>query len=77
MDEFQYNYSVIEKPHVQNDTVTLNKRFAQVGLEDFLARLSGSAGRFLLLYAQRYVVTCGRACFDSHNDYPGVMRPDG
>ncbi|KAL6757794.1 hypothetical protein V8C86DRAFT_2613487 [Haematococcus lacustris] len=28
-DEFQYNYTTAEKPHVQNDTVTLHKRFAQ------------------------------------------------
>lgn len=28
-DEFQYNFTITEKPHVQNDTVTLHKRFAQ------------------------------------------------
>jgi len=27
LDEFQYNFSVTEKPHVQNDTVTLHKRY--------------------------------------------------
>lgn len=27
IDEFQYNFSVTEKPHVQNDTVTLSKKF--------------------------------------------------
>lgn len=29
-DEFQYNFTTTEKPHVQNDTVTLHKRYAQV-----------------------------------------------
>lgn len=28
-DEFQYNFTITEKPHVQNDTVTLHKRLAQ------------------------------------------------
>ena len=28
-DEFQFNFTTTEKPHVQNDTVTLHKRFAQ------------------------------------------------
>ncbi|MEW5308059.1 MAG: hypothetical protein WDW38_000046 [Sanguina aurantia] len=27
--EFQFNYSALEKPHVQNDTVTLHRRYAQ------------------------------------------------
>lgn len=29
-DEFQYNFTAAEKPHVQNDTVTLHRRFANV-----------------------------------------------
>ena len=29
-DEFSFNFTITEKPHVQNDTVTLHKRFAQV-----------------------------------------------
>jgi hypothetical protein len=29
-DEFQYNFTTTEKPHVQNDTVTLHRRYAQV-----------------------------------------------
>lgn len=28
-DKFQFNYSAIEKPHIQNDVVTLHRRFAQ------------------------------------------------
>uniref|UniRef100_A0A7S3QPF7 DUF155 domain-containing protein n=1 Tax=Dunaliella tertiolecta TaxID=3047 RepID=A0A7S3QPF7_DUNTE len=28
-DEYEYNFTTTEKPHVQNDTVTLHKRFAQ------------------------------------------------
>lgn len=31
VDEFQYNFTATEKPHVQNDTVTLARRFALVG----------------------------------------------
>lgn len=30
VDEFQFNYTTLDKPHVQNDTVTLHKRYAQV-----------------------------------------------
>jgi hypothetical protein len=30
VDEFTYSFTSAEKPNVQNDTVTLNKRFAQV-----------------------------------------------
>lgn len=29
IDELQFNYSAIEKPHIQNETVTLHKRHAQ------------------------------------------------
>ena len=29
IDEFEYNFSATEKPHVRNDTVTLHKRFAR------------------------------------------------
>uniref|UniRef100_A0A6U0V7E2 DUF155 domain-containing protein n=1 Tax=Polytomella parva TaxID=51329 RepID=A0A6U0V7E2_9CHLO len=29
VDEFQYNYTAFEKSHVQNDTVTLHKRYSQ------------------------------------------------
>lgn len=29
-DEYEYNFTTTERPHVQNDTVTLHKRFAQV-----------------------------------------------
>ena len=29
IDELQFNYSGIEKPHIQNDAVTLHKRHAQ------------------------------------------------
>lgn len=31
-DEYEYNFTTTEKPHVQNDTVTLHKRFAQVSV---------------------------------------------
>ncbi|GAX81129.1 hypothetical protein CEUSTIGMA_g8563.t1 [Chlamydomonas eustigma] len=29
IDEFEYNFSATEKPHVRNDTVTLHRRFAR------------------------------------------------
>jgi hypothetical protein len=38
-DEFQYNFTTTEKPHVQNDTVTLHRRYAQVWLPPCIASL--------------------------------------
>lgn len=29
VDEFEYNYSILEPPHIQNDVITINQRFAK------------------------------------------------
>lgn len=43
-DEFSFNFTITEKPHVQNDTVTLHKRFAQVRQAERRGGVGGQLG---------------------------------
>lgn len=36
IDEFQFHYTASERPHIQNDTITINHRFAN----DHIIKLS-------------------------------------
>ena len=36
IDEFQFHYTTSERPHIQNDTITINHRFAN----DHIIKLS-------------------------------------
>eukprot|EP00798_Chlamydomonas_sp_ICE-L_P024686 gene24686-10316_t len=55
VDEFQYNFSVTAKPNVQNDTVTLHKRFAQDHKMKLAISYALAQSTKLLVYEKRVV----------------------
>uniref|UniRef100_A0A7S3QNM5 DUF155 domain-containing protein n=2 Tax=Dunaliella tertiolecta TaxID=3047 RepID=A0A7S3QNM5_DUNTE len=54
-DEYEYNFTTTEKPHVQNDTVTLHKRFAQNHKMKLAVSYALAQSTKLSVYEQRVV----------------------